>query len=89
MRPQTKDDIIDSLEGIIEDLRAILVQQGDDTAILNEARVALSDWFIATYPHLYEVPRRSRDHLRLVRGGGRRSRSKRQAPLLSSIKETP
>ncbi len=37
-------------------------------AILREARVALSDWFIATYPHLY--PGQGRPQLRVIQGGG-------------------
>ena len=68
MRPQTKDDIIESLEGIVEDMRAILVQQGDDREILRQARITLSDWFVATYPHLY--PGQGRPQLRLIEGGG-------------------
>jgi len=48
--------------------RAILVQQGDDREILREARVALSDWFVATYPHLY--PGQGRPQLRVIQGGG-------------------
>ena len=68
MRPQTKDDIIESLEGIVEDMRAILVQEGDDREILRQARITLSDWFVATYPHLY--PGQGRPQLRLIEGGG-------------------
>ena len=68
MRPQSKDDTIESLEGIVEDMRAILVQEGDDSAILREARVTLSDWFIATYPHLY--PDQGRPQLRVIQGEG-------------------
>jgi len=68
MRPQTKDDIIESLEGIVEDMRAILVQQGDDREILRQARITLSDWFVATYPHLY--PGQGRPQLRVIEGGG-------------------
>ena len=73
MNPQSQEefiesleDIIESREGIIEDMRAILVQKGDDSEILHEARTALSDWFIATYPHLY--PRQGRPQLRVIRG---------------------
>ena len=68
MRPQTKDDIIESLEGIVEDMRAILVQEGDDREILRQARITLSDWFVATYPHLY--PGQGRPQLRLIQGEG-------------------
>ena len=60
--------LIESQAGILEDLRAILVQQGDDREVLREARVALSDWFIATYPHLY--PDQGRPQLRLIQGDG-------------------
>ena len=60
--------LIESQAGILEDLRAILVQQGDDREVLREARVALSDWFIATYPHLY--PDQGRPQLRVIQGGG-------------------
>ena len=49
-------------------MRAILVQQGDDRETLRQARVALSDWFIATYPHLY--PGQGRPQLRVIQGGG-------------------
>ena len=56
MRPQTQDDII-------EELRLILIKEGDDTATLNEARVALSDWFLGVYPHLRERPQ-----LRVIKG---------------------
>ena len=66
MRLQSHDDIIEDLEGIIEDLRVILVQEGDDPAILRQARVALSDWFMATYPHLY--PGHGRPQLRVIKG---------------------
>ena len=58
----------ESMEDIIEEMRAILVRQGDDSAILREARVALSDWFVATYPHLY--PNQARPQLRVIQGGG-------------------
>ncbi len=60
--------LIDQRNEIIDKLRAILVQQGDDREILREARVALSDWFIATYPHLY--PDQGRPQLRVIQGGG-------------------
>ena len=60
--------LIESLEDIVEEMRAILVQQGDDREILRQARVALSDWFIATYPHLY--PGQGRPQLRVIQGGG-------------------
>ena len=60
--------LIESLEDIVEAMRAILVQQGDDREILRQARVALSDWFIATYPHLY--PGQGRPQLRVIQGGG-------------------
>ena len=83
MKPRSDEDIIESQADIIEDLRAILVQQGDDSAILREARIALSDWFIATYPHLY--PGQGRPQLRVVRGGKRGSSPKsRQPPLMGS-----
>ena len=74
MNPQSQEEFIESLEDIIESrediidtLRAILVQQGDDREILREARIALSDWFVATYPHLYPS---SRPQLRLIQGEG-------------------
>jgi hypothetical protein len=70
-----KQDLIEQLTGtvehrdaILEDLRAILVQQGDDVETLRQARIALSGWFIATYPHLY--PDQGRPQLRLIEGGG-------------------
>jgi len=65
---QQQDDLIEQQADIIEDLRAILVQEGDDSAILREARVALSDWYIATYPHLF--PSQGRPQLRVIQGGG-------------------
>ena len=75
MNPQSQEEFIESLEDIIEhqediieDMRAILVQQGDDREILREARVALSDWFVATYPHLY--PGQGRPQLRVIQGEG-------------------
>jgi len=75
MNPQSQEEFIESLEDliehqedIIETMRAILVQQGDDSAILRQARIALSDWFIATYPHLY--PGQGRPQLRLILGEG-------------------
>jgi hypothetical protein len=68
MRPQTKDDLIESLEDIIEEMRSILVQEGDDPAVLRQARIALSDWYVATYPHLY--PAQARPQFRLIEGGG-------------------
>jgi len=71
MRPQTQDDII-------EELRLILIQEGDDAAILDEARTALANWFTGHRPRV---------HLRLIRGSGRRSRSARQRPLLSSVEQ--
>ena len=71
MRPQTQDDII-------EELRLILIKEGDDTAILNEARIALSNWFTGHRPRV---------HLRLIKGAGRRSKSARQAPLLTPVEE--
>jgi hypothetical protein len=68
MRPQSQEDLIESLEDIIEEMRSILVQEGDDSTILREAREALSDWFIATYPHLF--PGHGRPQLRVIEGGG-------------------
>ena len=75
MNPQSQEefiesleDIIESQEDIIETLRAILVQDGDDREILRQARVALSDWFVATYPHLY--PGQGRPQRRLIQGEG-------------------
>lgn len=85
MRPQSQDDLIESLEDIVDTMREILVQQGDDSEILRQARIALSDWFVAMYPHLY--PGHGRPALRLLKGGGRKSR--RQAPLLSPVREKP
>jgi hypothetical protein len=66
MRPQSQEDLIESLEDIVEEMRAILVQEGDDHAILRAARIALSDWFIAQHPHLD----RSRPQLRVIQGDG-------------------
>ena len=80
MRLQSQDDIIESLEDIIETMRAILVQEGDDPAILHEARVALSDWLTSQYG-----PPRTRLHL--IKGSVRRSGSARQRPLLHSVEE--
>ena len=60
--------LIDQRNEIIDKMRAILVQQGDDREILREARIALSDWFVATYPHLY--PDQGRPQLRLIQGDG-------------------
>ncbi len=60
--------LIDQRNEIIDKMRAILVQQGDDSAILRQARVALSDWFVATYPHLY--PNQGRPQFRVIQGGG-------------------
>jgi hypothetical protein len=68
MRPQTQEDLIESLEGIIEEMRAILVQEGDDRDILREARVTLAGWFVAAYPHLH--PGQGRPQLRLIQGEG-------------------
>ena len=75
MNPQSQEEFIESLEDlierqedIIEEMRAILIQQGDDREILRQARVALSDWFVATYPHLY--PGQGRPQLRVIQGGG-------------------
>jgi len=65
---ESLEDIIESQEDIIEDMRAILVQQGDDREILRQARITLSDWFVATYPHLY--PGQGRPQLRLIQGEG-------------------
>ena len=65
---ESLEDIIESQEDIIETLRAILVQDGEDREILRQARVALSDWFVATYPHLY--PGQGRPQLRLIQGEG-------------------
>jgi hypothetical protein len=69
-RQQREDleDLIEQRDGIIEDMRSILVQEGDDPAILREARAALSNWYIATYPHLY--PDQGRPQLRLIEGDG-------------------
>ena len=83
MKPRSNEDVIESLEGIVEDMRAILVQQGEDREILREARIALSDWFIATYPHLY--PGQDRPRLRVLKGGKRGSSAKScQPPLMGS-----
>ena len=60
--------LIESRNLIIDGLRQILIQQGDDREVLREARVALSDWFVATYPHLY--PNQGRPQLRLIQGDG-------------------
>ena len=78
MNQQQKEDLEDLIEEqvaliesrnlIIDHLRQILIQQGDDREILRQARIALSDWFIATYPHLY--PGQGRPQLRVIQGGG-------------------
>ena len=60
--------LIDQRNEIIDKMRAILVQQGDDREVLRQARTALSDWFVATYPHLY--PNQGRPQLRVIQGGG-------------------
>jgi hypothetical protein len=83
VKPRSNEDVIESLEGIVEDMRAILVQQGEDREILREARIALSDWFIATYPHLY--PGQDRPRLRVLKGGKREGPPEsRQPPLMGS-----
>ena len=83
MKPRSNEDVIESLEGIVEDMRALLVQQGEDREILREARIALSDWFIATYPHLY--PGQDRPRLRVLKGGKREGPPEsRQPPLMGS-----
>ena len=73
MNQQQQDDLIEQQAGLIESqadiieaLRVILLQEGDARQTLAEARIALSDWFIATYPHLY--PSQGRPQLRLIRG---------------------
>jgi hypothetical protein len=80
-------DVIEDLRLIIEDLRLILIGEGPDSEILQAARVALGSWFAGTYPHLH--PGQDRPQLHLIKGQGRRSRSARQSPLLSSVEETP
>ena len=83
MNHQQDRDLLERHADIVEDLRAILVQQGDDREILREARIALSDWFIATYPHLY--PGQDRPRLRVLKGGKRGSSAKScQPPLMGS-----
>ena len=62
-------DLIDQRNEIIDQMRVILIQRDeDDREILRQARVALSDWFVATYPHLY--PGQGRPQLRVIEGGG-------------------
>ena len=78
MNQQQKEDLEDLIEEqvaliesrnlIIDGLRQILIQQGDDRETLRQARVALSDWFVATYPHLY--PGQGRPQFRVIQGGG-------------------
>ena len=83
MNHQQDRDLLERHADIVEDLRAILVQQGDDREILREARIALSDWFIATYPHLY--PDQGRPQLRVLKGGKREGPPEsRQPPLMGS-----
>ena len=83
MNHQQDRDLLERHADIVEDLRAILVQQGDDREILREARIALSDWFIATYPHLY--PGQDRPRLRVLKGGKREGPPEsRQPPLMGS-----
>ena len=83
MNHQQDRDLLERHADIDEDLRAILVQQGDDREILREARIALSDWFIATYPHLY--PGQDRPRLRVLKGGKREGPPEsRQPPLMGS-----
>ena len=74
MRPQSQDDIL-------EELRVILIQQGDDSQILKEARIALGNWYAA----LCSPPRRERGHLRVLKGGKREGPPEsRQPPLMGS-----
>jgi hypothetical protein len=61
-------DLIESQADIIEALRVILLREDDDRKTLAEARIALSDWYIATYPHLF--PGQGRPQLRLIQGEG-------------------
>lgn len=60
-------DIIAWHEEIIEQMRAIFARTDlDDREIVRQARIALSDWLVATYPHLYPA----RPQLRVIQGGG-------------------
>jgi len=75
MRAQTKDDLIEqqadlieSQASIIDALRVILLQEDDARKTLAEARIALSDWLVSQYPHLY--PDQGRPQLRVIHGGG-------------------
>ena len=61
-------DIIVAQDAIIGQLRAILGRVDNDPRTLADARIALSDWLVAQYPHLY--PGQGRPHLRLIEGGG-------------------
>lgn len=78
MNRQQQDDLEDLIEEqvafiesrnrIIDDLRQILLRDDTDREIVRQAREALSDWFLATYPHLY--PGQGRPQLRVIQGGG-------------------
>ena len=65
---EQQSEVIESHADIIEALRVILLREDNDRKTLAEARIALSDWFIATYPHLY--PGQGRPQLRVIQGGG-------------------
>ena len=61
-------EVIESHADIIEALRVILLREDNDRKTLAETRITLSDWLIATYPHLY--PGQGRPQLRVIQGGG-------------------
>jgi len=81
MNLKQQADLIGQQSDVLEDLRLILIGEGPDPEILQAARVTLGSWFAGTYPD------QGRPRLRLIKGQGRRSRSTRQAPLLSSVEE--
>ena len=61
-------DLIESQASIIDALRVIHLQEDDARKTLAEARIALSDWLVSQYPHLY--PDQGRPQLRVIQGGG-------------------
>lgn len=71
-------DIIAWHEEILEQLRAIFARTDlYDREIVRQARIALSDWFVATYPHLY--PAQDRPQLKVIAGTGGSVMSRRSA----------
>ena len=76
-------NVVESQDGIINELREILAREAPDREIVRDARLALAAWYGSIRPRLY--PDQGRPQFRVLKGGKREGPPEsRQPPLMGS-----